>query len=324
MISVIIPSNCNESSERISRLKSTLMSLEGQTIDKKSFEVIVVLNNTHIKEETIFKLNDFDMNLRILKTECEGMGSAYNYGVLNSNYSYILLGLDDIIYHEENLKNHLRVIQDNNNLISIGLEKYIMVAQDIENVNSPFLSQLIKKNKKNYKELIDLEKFKIDSSMIKNYTLLDILSITPNKVKDIYSTIKKDRYKNIHWLGMRVGNHLIHKKLYCEVNGFDEILDTGDSWYSDIEFGLKLSMKKSEFVFSQNCISYNLMSRKQIDYYNAQNNYDYLMNKYPFLEICLIPMFFAYGENYSMKDYLIGVSNIINVSKANSIGDLYE
>lgn len=128
MTSVIIPTY-----NRQEKLKKTLKTLEGQTLSKDNFEIIVVDDGSSDETGDLlerFKKNTF-LNFNYFTQKNQGAGQARNLGVTKANGSIIFFCGDDTFLDKDLLAIHQAYHQKNKNIAVLG----IVLWDDSEKVN---------------------------------------------------------------------------------------------------------------------------------------------------------------------------------------------
>jgi glycosyltransferase involved in cell wall biosynthesis len=323
MISAIIPTRCSKTRHGLGRLYLTIQSFNHQTLPRDQFEVVVVDDGSDWDLQSEFKKWGLEFDYQVVRTEGIGMCHAYNLGVKSCKGERIYLGLDDTVLTPDFLQLHVNLAEHDQQVL-IGQEKYL---HHLVVFKDPITGEL--EPRVDAADLfgeaantLELENWTLEPGDVVHQRVLEMLSTVPQKVRDAQNTFKDASLKKMHWLAMRVGNHSMSKDLYERIGGLDETLDQGAAWYADLELGIRLVLAGAEMRYIGDAITYNLMHHKQIDLKQAEVNYGYLMKKYPYLEVALIPMFFAYGSDYTVKQFAQGVRNIAQITGALSIQDL--
>ncbi|MCL2592578.1 MAG: glycosyltransferase [Defluviitaleaceae bacterium] len=294
VLSVIIPTYINKIRSP-DRLLLTITGYLHQKLDKELYEVIIVNDGSKFEiEEHIYKnIKDLE-NIRIENKQHTGMCSSLNYGVSLAKGEYVLIGVDDNIPSYDCLYNlYVAIDSDkgNSQSIYIGKEYFLFHVTGMKDIIECTYFRGINEN--SYKE-----RYKEELSIFPNISLRDI-ETRYNEL--LYVAKEEDSHKqfanfldnksliNYHWLCLRPGALVMKTIIYNELEGFDEKFDPS-GWYSDLEFGYRLSKKgiKMRYLNDFTMIHLNHM---RIDCNPKVENqcFEYLINKYNNVDMYMLP-----------------------------------
>lgn len=315
-ISLIIPTRCDEGRSKLSRLLITLKSLEAQTLDNSFFEIVVVDNGSTISIENEIEALEIKANVTFVKSDKTGMGHGFNLGAERATGEFLFLGIDDNVLAPMTLEYHLRNARHGQ--ISVGQERYIIHARifsDILEGTLDFSEDAV--NTFGSGTNLGMEDWFFPMHLLdRNPDILEFLSTVPTEIKDIQTTFLRNDLADMHWLGMRVGNHVLAKNDFWSVGGFDTQLDDWDSWYSDLDFGIRASQRGLAFQYLPQAKTFNLTHHKTISVPNALRAHQYLVSKHAYLEVGLVPMYFGFGQDYLVSQYAQQVKRIAELTSA--------
>lgn len=112
-ISVLVP--CN--SEKY--LYQSLMSIENQSLDKRRFQVILVLDRITKEQISVF-LQDITFRIKIDYSKDEGIVAALNHGLELIDTKYTARFDQDDVMHPHRLMKQLEFMENNSEVVALG------------------------------------------------------------------------------------------------------------------------------------------------------------------------------------------------------------
>lgn len=114
-LSIVIPTF-----NRRERLGRVLRALEGQSVEKDTFEVVVVDDGSSDQTAEWLEQQKFDFTLRVLRQANGGPAAARNAGVAASNHSIVLFLDDDVVPSSDLVREHLATHDAERDVVVIG------------------------------------------------------------------------------------------------------------------------------------------------------------------------------------------------------------
>ena len=253
MVSLIIPTY-----NKPERLRITLASVLNLALD---FPLEVVIVNDGSSKDTVAILKTFEKRARkheyittkIYHITNTGRSSARNYGIRNSNGDLLIFTDDDLVLHQNFIKNHLKHHVEKNLVVhgQIFSLPYLKFFKD------PANGKLIN----NQKCLGALKNALLDYKEIKNNIYESVyrkcrLSKFENDIKSLYLNTTLNE-SDVRWIGFVGGNVSVEKKNLLKVGLFDTML--GHQWgCEDLELGYRLYKEGMTFVYSESAANYHI------------------------------------------------------------------
>lgn len=248
MISLIIPTY-----NKLPRLKLTLASINFQTIDRSSFEVIVVNDNSSDGTKEYLETQSFPFRIRGLHlSDNKGRSAARNEGLGKAQGDIVIFVDDDLILSPEYLKNHVLLQKECPRCVHGKIIDIFPLAY-FKDPSKGILYETIDESRKmdNFKKrCISVEDIFNDfERKIARYKTTSFMEETIHKI------LEREESK-YHWIGMTGGNFCCPKEWVIEAGGFDENL--GKEWgCEDFELGYRLC-KKYPIIYSDQCVNYHI------------------------------------------------------------------
>ncbi len=275
MISLIIPTY-----NKLSRLKLTLCSIKCQTIDRKSFEVIVINDDSSDGTKEYLETQSFPFQLRVFHlTGNKGRSVARNIGLEKAQGNVVIFIDDDLILSPDFLKNHEKIQKE----FPSGVHGKIIDIFPLAYFSDPSKGILYEKAENNRKmdgfrkRCISTEDITNDfEKKIARYNTTSFMEQTIHKILD-------REENNYHWIGMTGGNFCCPKEWLVQAGGFDENL--GKEWgCEDFELGYRLC-KKYPFIYAEKCVNYHISHYRYDLDEKLKNAFSYFYNKHKDEEI---------------------------------------
>lgn len=284
MISIIMPTY-----NKCKYLELTLTGFLKQTY--KNFEIIIIDDGSTDKTKVI--VNTFIKKFKIIYfyQHNQGRAIARNKALELATGDYLIFCDDDRIPHEKFIEEHLKILEKEEKVVTVGNKKEIMSVLRRTDMYSPaYLLDLYRKNphisaKNCYREDLQLfssHELENDFDMI--VTRYAKLEPTDN-LKVVYECYDENSDDfEFGWILGTTANLGVSRKVLKEVR-FDVKYN---GWrMEDTDFSYRLYTKGYRFVLAKKAINYHQYHHNASDYMTLQRNMEYFHYKYNTLETAL-------------------------------------
>ena len=287
-------------------LELTLVSLINQTYPHENFEVIIIDDGSTDGTHQLFSASThFPFQLVYVKKENSGRAAARNTGIVKAQGETIIFIDDDQIVPPHFIESHLRLHQENQNLVVGGYRSQVFSFSPSAPEHQAILSYL-QESFQNQEKPFDI---KLGSPLL---TAEDICSDFNRVTRFSYGMDTNfERISRIHgeelkaffipWIFFVTSNVSVGKNHLLEVGLFDENF-TG--WGGeDYELGYRLYKHGLEYRLCREAISYHQHHTRNFAQSRESElrNYQYFCKKHP--DIAIFLYWRKTYDGLSIKDY---------------------
>lgn len=287
---------------KIERLKLVLYSIEQQSADIESFEVIIVDDGSSDGTELYLRYHQFKFDCIYVRQYNAGRAAARNTGIEKARNEIIIFIDDDTVLCNEFVEEHLKC-HEVKNVVVHGRIREIPYLKFFSDPTNAVLYESIQIDVCQLKEI---SKICISQEDIRHCFKEKVHNRSKlTSLEKIIKYILDVKAWNWYWLCFCGGNISVPKEWIDNLGGFDEAF--GTLWgCEDLDLGYRLMKSGYEFQYSENAVNYH------IDHY--RNNYilehertsDDFYNKFKDDNILI---FQKYVENKITRNELISVIN---------------
>lgn len=295
LLSVIIPTyNYGVINEE--RLLLTLAGYMNQTLQNEQFEILVVDDGSQYDiSGSVAQYFGEHSPIRVLQKQHSGFCSTVNWGVRQSTARHVLIATDDNVPAGDALEKMLAAMEmqtDPDCIGMMGQEKWLDAFYDIE---KPFCGKLFA-GVGSIRETAFSAAFPTvtPQTMISCFDRLADFAKVPGNYEEISRILSKKGHP-AQWLCVRPGALLVNRAAYLAIGGFDEAFDPS-GWYSDIEWGYRVSKQQAEIYSCPESVFIHLPHHKFYDDTQEQDCYRHLFTVHPDPYVALLP--FLWGRPY--------------------------
>jgi len=287
-------------------LELTLASLVNQTYIHDKFEVIVVDDGSADGTDELFSASThFPLQLVYVKQENAGRSAARNAGIVKAQGEKIIFIDDDQIVPPQFIESHLRLHQENQNLVVAGYRSHVFSFAPTAPVDQAILSYL-RESCQNTEKSFDinpgcplLTEKDIRSDFHRVTRFLYGLDTNFESISSRYGAELKSFF--IPWIFFVTSNVSVGKTHLVEVGLFDENF-TG--WGGeDYELGYRLYKHGLKYRLCRDAISYHQHHARNFAQSRESElrNYQYFCKKHP--DIAILLYWRKTYDGLSIKDY---------------------
>ena len=288
-------------------LELTLTSLANQTYPLENFEVVLVDDGSTDGTHELFSetLIHFPFQLEYVKQENAGRAAARNVGILTARGRNVIFIDDDQIVPPQFIENHLKLHQENRNLVVGGYRSHIFSFSPSAPEHQAILSYL-RESSPIEKEPLDvtpgcplIRAEDIYSDFNRVIRLSYGMDTNFERISRFYGENLKECF--IPWIFFVTSNVSVGKSHLLEVGLFDENF-TG--WGGeDYELGYRLYQHGLEYQLCREAISYHQHHSRSFARSRESEllNYQYFWKKHP--DIAIFLYWRKTYDGLSIQDY---------------------
>lgn len=274
-------------------LELTLVSLVNQTCPHKNFEVIVVDDGSTDSTHKLFSepLTHFPFQRGYIRQENKGRSAARNAGILKAQGETIIFIDDDQIVPPQFIENHLRLHQENQNLVVGGYRSRVFSFPPSAPAHQAVLSYLGESFQNTEKSfdvkpgypLVTAEDIRYDFHRVRRFCYG--MDTNFERISSLYGETLKGFF--LPWIFFVTSNVSVGKDHLMRAGMFDEnFIGWGGE---DYELGYRLYKQGLEYRLCQEAISYHQHHSRNFAQSRESElrNYRYFCKKHPDIAIYL-------------------------------------
>jgi glycosyltransferase involved in cell wall biosynthesis len=288
--------------QRLRQLRLTLASLQGQTLSREAFEVVIVDDGSAIDVERHVSDWGMDLRLRVVRQEHAGFCHAYNTGIEAARAPVVFLAVDHDILGPGSLAAHLAAHETAGPGTVSGRQRFLFHTIIFNDLTDPSagtvnLGELATRPAMSWLPAA-VEAFELDrktvtvDDVLHHFDRLEWLAACTPEYADVEETIRSGQANKLRcgWLAMRNGSNSVATSVLRELGGFDAALDEHYGWYAELDLGLRLHAAGLPFSFAPDAVAIDLFHGPPASAgVGKSTGLAYLVAKHQCVDVALLP-----------------------------------